>query len=440
MTVFPAGDVRILDTWNVSGMRGTGSHDITVDDVFVPAERSVWFSTDTPQRGGALYAFPVFGLLALGIAAVALGIARGASEDFLAIAGTKVATGGKKPIAERSATQATVARAHARLGEARAYVHETVREVWAAARAGATVTLEQRARLRLAATQAVRGAAETVDLMYEAGGATAIYADSPLQRRFRDVHVATQHILVAAADLRARRTRPARPAGGHGDAVKREPLPEFTTLQHRAHRRRAQDHDRAPDEQGERGRRRRCTRTSPRSSAALRRETDARCVLLTGDGRAFSAGGDFAWFPELQDPEHHGGRPPRRQADDLGPARRRGADRRRGERARGRARRVDRPAVRRDLRRRRRELRRPAREGRHRRRRRRRRDLAAGARSGARQAVPADRRRAHRDRGRAHRSHQLRRAGGGAGGASRSRSHSASPRARRSRCATPSSR
>jgi len=198
MTIFPAADVQIIDTWNVSGMRGTGSHDIAVEDLFVPHARSVWFSTDAPQRGGALYAFPVFGLLALGIAAVALGIARGAIEDFQAIAGKKVATGSRRPVAERSATQAQVARATALLGACRAYVHETVREVWDAARAGEPITLEQRARLRLAATQAVRDAAQTVDLMYEAGGASAIYADSPLQRRFRDVHVATQHVLVAA--------------------------------------------------------------------------------------------------------------------------------------------------------------------------------------------------------------------------------------------------
>jgi alkylation response protein AidB-like acyl-CoA dehydrogenase len=197
MTIFPADQVRIIDTWNVSGMRGTGSHDIAVEDVFVPFERSVWFSTDVPRRGGPLYAFPVFGLLALGIAAVALGIARGAIDDFMAIAGKKVATGSRRPLAERSATQATVARATGLLGASRAYVRETVRAAWESAQHGAPVTLEQRARVRLAATQAVRDATQAVDLMYEAGGATAIYADNPLQRRFRDVHVATQHVLVA---------------------------------------------------------------------------------------------------------------------------------------------------------------------------------------------------------------------------------------------------
>jgi alkylation response protein AidB-like acyl-CoA dehydrogenase len=197
MTIFPASDARVIDTWDVSGMRGTGSHDIAVEDLFVPHARSVWFSTDAPRRGGALYAFPVFGLLALGIAAVALGIARGAVADLARLAHDKVATGGRRKVAERAATQAEVARAEALVGASRAYVRETVRDAWDAARGGGPISLEDRARLRLAATNAVRSAAAAVDLMYEAGGASAIYAQSTLQRRFRDVHVATQHVLVA---------------------------------------------------------------------------------------------------------------------------------------------------------------------------------------------------------------------------------------------------
>lgn len=197
MMIFPAREAQVIDTWDVSGLRGTGSHDIAVEDLFVPRARSIWFSTDVPQRGGALYAFPVFGLLALGIAAVALGIARGALDDLLELAGAKVPTGSRKPLAERAATQATVAQIAALLHGARAHVHATVRDAWRVAQDGGAITLEQRARLRLAATQAVRDAARAVDLSYETGGATAIYAGSALQRRFRDVHVVTQHILVA---------------------------------------------------------------------------------------------------------------------------------------------------------------------------------------------------------------------------------------------------
>ncbi|MEW6273014.1 MAG: acyl-CoA dehydrogenase family protein [Thermodesulfobacteriota bacterium] len=197
MMLFPASEARIVDTWHVSGLRGTGSHDVEVEGLFVPRERSVWFSTDAPRRGGPLYAFPVFGLLALGIAAVALGIARGAIDDLTALATAKVPTGSRRRLAERGATQAEIGRAEATLGAARAYVRETVREVWDAVRGGEPMRLEQRARLRLAATQAVRDAAGVVDAMYDAGGVSSIYASSTLQRRFRDVHVATQHVLVA---------------------------------------------------------------------------------------------------------------------------------------------------------------------------------------------------------------------------------------------------
>jgi len=76
LMLFPAAAVRIIDTWDVAGLRGTGSHDIAVEDQFVPAARSLSLISDRPRASGPLYAFPVFGLLALGIAGVALGIAR----------------------------------------------------------------------------------------------------------------------------------------------------------------------------------------------------------------------------------------------------------------------------------------------------------------------------------------------------------------------------
>ena len=99
MVLFPAADAEIIDTWTVSGLRGTGSHDIAVRDLLVPATRSVSLTHDRPVASGALYAFPLFGLLALGIAAVALGIARRAIDELVALAAAKTPTGGR---AERS--------------------------------------------------------------------------------------------------------------------------------------------------------------------------------------------------------------------------------------------------------------------------------------------------------------------------------------------------
>ncbi|MFM7737426.1 MAG: acyl-CoA dehydrogenase family protein [Alphaproteobacteria bacterium] len=193
---FPAGDVRIHDTWSTSGLRGTGSHDIEVRDLLVPEGRAAW-PADPARRSEALYRFPVFGLLALGIAGVAIGIARGAIDDLVALANEKVPTGGRRRLAERSATQADVARAEALVSGARAHVRDAIGAAWERAVRGDELGMRDRALLRLAATDAVRRSAEAVDLMYETGGGSAIHDASPLSRRFRDVHVATQHVMVA---------------------------------------------------------------------------------------------------------------------------------------------------------------------------------------------------------------------------------------------------
>ena len=199
MVLFPASDAEIIDTWTVSGLRGTGSHDIAVHDLRVPGTRSVSLGHDRPVATGALYAFPLFGLLALGIAAVALGIGRRALDEILALASAKTPTGGRRTLAERSTVQAQLAEAEATLGAARALLRETVEEAWGAARALNTIDVALRARLRLAATHATAASARVVDAGYTAGGGTAVYADSPLQRAFRDVHVVTQHMMVAPA-------------------------------------------------------------------------------------------------------------------------------------------------------------------------------------------------------------------------------------------------
>ena len=201
LMLFPAGDARIIDTWTVAGLRGTGSHDIAVDDLFVPAARSFSLITDRPCRTGALYAFPVFGLLALGIAAVTLGIGRAAIDELVRLAGVKTPSGSRRRLGERAVIQAAVAEAEAVLGAGRALVFDTVATAWAAAEAEGTIDLRLRARLRLAATHAAISAARAVDLMYNAGGGTSVYATSPLQRHFRDVHAATQHVMIAPATL-----------------------------------------------------------------------------------------------------------------------------------------------------------------------------------------------------------------------------------------------
>jgi indole-3-acetate monooxygenase len=195
LMLFPAAEVEILDTWHVSGLAGTGSNDIQVTDAFVPAGRSVSLAGDRPKRSGRLYRFPVFGFLALGIAAVALGTARGAVDDLLELAGAKTPTGSRRKLAERPHTQAQLAMAEANLAGARHFLRHAVADSWEAAETG-DLDLGHRARLRLAATHATAVSAQVVDVMYGLGGGSSIYLTSTLQRRFRDVHAATQHMMV----------------------------------------------------------------------------------------------------------------------------------------------------------------------------------------------------------------------------------------------------
>ncbi len=199
LVLMEAEAVDVIDTWSVSGLRATGSHDIAADGVSVPAARSVSLISDRPRAAGALYAFPPFGLLAASIAAVTLGIARGALGDVAELAGAKTPTLSSRRLAERPATQVGVARAEAGVRAARALLFDAVERAWARANAAASISVELRTGLRLAATHAVEAATAAVDQAQRLAGGSAIYETSPLERRFRDIHAATQHMLIAPA-------------------------------------------------------------------------------------------------------------------------------------------------------------------------------------------------------------------------------------------------
>lgn len=197
LALMPRASLRIHDTWSVSGLRGTGSHDFEVEGCSVPLDLAPC-PAQGPLVHGPLYAFPLFGLLALGIGAVALGIARGALQELRELAVEKVPQGSRRALAMRPAAQAEYARAQGSLRAARSLLDEEAQAAFALAVAEGEISLQARASLRVAATHAVRTAADVATAMYELGGGSAIYESSPLQRRFRDAHVATQHIMVAA--------------------------------------------------------------------------------------------------------------------------------------------------------------------------------------------------------------------------------------------------
>lgn len=194
---FDRDDVELLDTWDVLGVRGSGSTDYQVHDAFVPEGRWVELTRPTPQVDGPLYRFPVFTLLAGGIGATAIGIADRALEELVALATVKVPQGSARTLAERPATQLEAARAEATVASARAFLLEAHAEAWEAACGGDEPTLAHRRRIRLASTDAAHRCADIVARLHRTAGGEAVYRRNPLERLFRDAHVVTQHAMVA---------------------------------------------------------------------------------------------------------------------------------------------------------------------------------------------------------------------------------------------------
>jgi indole-3-acetate monooxygenase len=189
----PVAEAELLDTWHVRGMRGTGTHHFAVNDVFVPAERTVLSATAPALEPGPLYKIPRTLAFASGDAAVALGMARSCLDAFFELAGAKTPRAMPALLRDQSMVQVNVGQAEAALRSGRAFLMEAVRDIWSEATAG-SVTLEKRAVLRLATTHGIRLAAQIIDTVYNAAGATAAYEGNLIQRHFQDIHVITQHL------------------------------------------------------------------------------------------------------------------------------------------------------------------------------------------------------------------------------------------------------
>ena len=197
---FARDEVELLDTWDVMGMRATGSTDYEVRDLFVPEGRWAEPQLGRPVVDAQLYRFPFMAALALGVSAVSVGLARRACDELVELAGGKRPAQSSRTLAERPVVQADVARAEVAYRSARAFVREQVAEAWQAAAVG-PLTERARRNLRLAATHATLRSTVAVDLMYDAAGGSAVHRSGPLERVFRDAHVATQHAMVAPRTL-----------------------------------------------------------------------------------------------------------------------------------------------------------------------------------------------------------------------------------------------
>ena len=194
MMFFPVEKAQLHDTWNVMGLRGTGSGDFEVTDVNVPKTHSVSLISESPIEEGTIYRFPIFGLLALGIAGVAVGNGRAAINEFQSRALTKQLPDGAV-LARKAYIQTAVAELEADWQSTQAYIRYEVQRLWDMATECDEIPIEARAALRLACTKATRVNAEICRRVYELGGGDAMFADNHMERYFRDGYAMTQHIM-----------------------------------------------------------------------------------------------------------------------------------------------------------------------------------------------------------------------------------------------------
>lgn len=190
---FPKSKATITDTWQVIGLRGTGSDDYAVTDLFVPEAYSFTRESDSDRREtGPLYKFSIFNMFGMGFCGVALGIARTVLTDFIAVAKSKKAHSSGKLLAENNLVQTQVGLCEAKLGAARAYVLDGYARFYEQALRGEKLSFSQRLAARGMTCFAIQQAREVVDFAYHAAGAGAIFDKNPFERRFRDLHTVTQ--------------------------------------------------------------------------------------------------------------------------------------------------------------------------------------------------------------------------------------------------------
>ena len=201
--LFPKEHAEPIHDWNPIGMRGTASEGYRLTDLFVPEAYSGTREDPALRRdSGALYAFTMQGLYAVGVAGVGFGIARAMLDGFIALAAEK-APRGLQRLADSPVVQADVARREAQLGSARAWLVEILKDVWAGAGEVAPIDLAARVRVRLGCAHAIGSAVEVADYVFKAAGTSAIFPGTPFERRFRDIHTLSQQIQSREAHFEA---------------------------------------------------------------------------------------------------------------------------------------------------------------------------------------------------------------------------------------------
>jgi len=197
---FPMKHAKILNTWSTTGMRGTGSNDCVFEDVFVPNEFTFdWLNAQPTRQRGPFANIPLQLQMAGALVSVVLGTARHALDALNEIAQAKVPVATRALLRERPIAQTQFAQAEGLLNAARAYFYQCNDEVWRKGEAGESFTVQDRAQVRLAVVTAAKLAVQAVDLVADAAGMSSAQTSCPIERCWRDVHTATQHVLMNTA-------------------------------------------------------------------------------------------------------------------------------------------------------------------------------------------------------------------------------------------------
>jgi alkylation response protein AidB-like acyl-CoA dehydrogenase len=195
---FAREHVKIHDTWHVSGLRGTGSSDFEVSDVFVPADHTHDLIAPVPTQPGIIYRIPGLSIFPWSIVGAPLGIASGVMAAFTKQATqSKTRLGATIRLQDREMVQSAVGRAEAVIGAARAFLTETMTELLAVLDDDADRLMRARARLRIACAYAAEGSTSIVQMLTTEAGASAIFESSGLERAGRDLHAAVKHVAMS---------------------------------------------------------------------------------------------------------------------------------------------------------------------------------------------------------------------------------------------------
>jgi alkylation response protein AidB-like acyl-CoA dehydrogenase len=191
--LYPKSSAKFHDIWHTLGLRGTASNEYSVDDLFIPHERAIYRDDARDRRTDApLYRFTSNQLYSIGFGGVALGIARGTMDAFLALPREKTRRGAGKPMVENNVVQSHVAQSQARWRSARHFLHAAADEALETIEECGEMTIDQRTSLRLASTWAIQSSREIVNTLYHDCGSMAVFEENPFERRLRDIHTVAQ--------------------------------------------------------------------------------------------------------------------------------------------------------------------------------------------------------------------------------------------------------